>query len=147
MCKVGDYDDVVSALPIAGTLKMVRGGVYMWTLQVVRQCPHRPQIQFGLQGMDHTRPWRMVSTSRCSWARDDGVWHPRPRGDLAIIEGDYIHCEVDLRGLHGAMGSFAFAVNDGVFECVFEDIPLSGAPLQPVVAMGGHGSTCRVCPA
>lgn len=146
--KVGDYDDKVNSLPIAGTLKMLKGGLYFWTLQVVRQCPHRPEMQFGLHGPGHSRPWRLVSTSRCSRARDDGVWLPRPRGDLAIIEGDLIHCEVDLRGLQGAKGSFAFAVNEGAFESAFEDIPISDVDaLQPVVAMGGHGSCCRVCPA
>lgn len=65
---------------------------------------------------------------------------------MLIGEGDYVHCEADLRGLEGPLGSFAFAVNDGPFETVFEDIPLSEGPLQPVVAMGGSGTTCRLCP-
>lgn len=142
--KVGDYEDQTSALPIAGTLRMARGGLYSWTLQIVRQSPHRPQMQFGLHGTNHGRPWRLVSTSRCGRSRDDGPWMPRPGGDLAIVEGDYIHCEVDLRGLLGPLGSFAFAVNDGPFETLFEDIPLSEGPLQPVVAMGGGGTACRV---
>jgi hypothetical protein len=64
---------------------------------------------------------------------------------MLIGEGDYVHCEADLRGLDGPLGSFAFAVNDGPFETVFEDIPLSEGSLQPVVAMGGGGTTCRLC--
>lgn len=143
--KTGDYEDRGSALPIAGALKMDRGGLYIWTLQIVRQNPDRPQVQFGIHGLAHARPWRLVNSSRCSRSRDDGPWLSRPNGDLCIKEGDYIHCEVDLRGLHGPLGSFSFAVNGGQFETVFEDIPLSDGPLQPVVAMGGGGTICRVC--
>jgi len=145
--KTGDYEDKSSALPIAGTLRMAKGGLYLWTLQVVRQCPRRPHLQFGLHGANHARPWRLVSTGRCSRSRDDGPWLVRPGGDLLIGEGDYVHCEADLRGVHGPLGTFSFAVNDGPFETVFEDIPLSEGPLQPVVAMGGSGTTCRLCPA
>jgi len=126
---------------------MARGGLYLWTLQIVRQCPHRPHLQFGVHGANHARPWRLVSTGRCSRSRDDGPWLARPGGDLLIGEGDYVHCEVDLRGLDGPLGSFAFAVNDGAFETVFEDIPLSEVLLQPVVAMGGGGTVCRLCAA
>uniref|UniRef100_A0A7S1QMK4 Uncharacterized protein n=1 Tax=Alexandrium catenella TaxID=2925 RepID=A0A7S1QMK4_ALECA len=144
--KTGDYEDKGSALPIAGTLRMAKGGLYLWTLQIVRQCPRRPHLQFGLHGVNHARPWRLVSTGRCSRSRDDGPWLARPGGDMLIGEGDYVHCEADLRGLDGPLGSFAFAVNDGPFETVFEDIPLSEGPLQPVIAMGGSGTTCRLCP-
>jgi len=143
--KTGDYEDQRSALPIAGTLRMSKGGLYLWTLQVVRQCPRRPNLQFGIHGAGHARPWRLVSTGRCSRSRDDGPWLARPGGDMLIGEGDYVHCEADLRGLDGPLGSFAFAVNDGPFETVFEDIPLSEGCLQPVVAMGGNGTTCRLC--
>jgi len=145
--KTGDYEDRSSALPIAGTLRMDRGGLYLWTLQIVRQCSERPQIQFGIHGVGHARPWRLVNSGRCSRSRDDGPWMSRPTGDLCIMEGDYIHCEADLRGLEGPLGTFSFAVNDGPLETVFEDIPLSEGPLQPVVAMGGSGTTCRLCPA
>lgn len=143
--KTGDYEDQRSALPIAGTLRMSKGGLYLWTLQIVRQCPRRPHLQFGVHGAGHARPWRLVSTGRCSRSRDDGPWLARPGGDMLIGEGDYVHCEADLRGLDGPLGSFAFAVNDGPFETVFEDIPLSEGSLQPVVAMGGGGTTCRLC--
>ena len=51
---------------------------------------------------------------------DDGPWLARPAGDLHLGEGDYIHCEVDLRGL-SPLGTFAMAVNAGPFEQVFED--------------------------
>jgi len=66
---------------------------------------------------------------------------------MAIVEGDYVHCEADLRGVSGPLGSFSFSVNAGQMETVFEDIPLSEGPLQPVVLMGGAGTTCRLCPA
>lgn len=147
VAKVGDFESLGSALPIAGTLKMTKGGLFAWTLQVVRQSPRRPQVHFGLQGSGHSRPWRLVNTGRCSRSRDDGPWLARPGGDLAIAEGDYVHCEADLRGLSGPLGSFAFAVNGGEFETVFEDIPLSEGPLHPVVVMGGGGTVCRICAA
>mmetsp|Transcript_159026 Transcript_159026/g.506474 ORF Transcript_159026/g.506474 Transcript_159026/m.506474 type:complete len:102 (+) Transcript_159026:761-1066(+) len=79
-----------------------------------------------------------------SYSEDEDPWFPRPAGDLTLEEGDYIHCQADLRGLEGPFGSFAFAVNDGPFETAFEDIPLAEAPLQPVLAMGGGGTTCRL---
>lgn len=144
--KVGDFKEERGSPPIAGTLRLAKGGLYNWTLQVVRECPHRPHLQFGIHGAGHAKPWRLVSTARCSRSRDDGPWVARPAGDLAIGAGDFIHCEADLRGLSGPLGSFAFAVNGSPFETVFEDIPLSdGVLLQPVVAMGGDGTTCRVC--
>ncbi|CAE8593287.1 unnamed protein product, partial [Polarella glacialis] len=143
--KTCHYEDRSSALPIAGTLRMDRGGLYLWTLQIVRQCLERPQVHFGIHGVGHARPWRLVNCGRCSRSRDDGPWLSRPAGDLAIREGDYIHCEADLRGLDSPLGSFSFAVNDGPFETVFEDIPLSDGALTPVVAMGGEGTVCRVC--
>mmetsp|Transcript_73633 Transcript_73633/g.204680 ORF Transcript_73633/g.204680 Transcript_73633/m.204680 type:complete len:415 (+) Transcript_73633:99-1343(+) len=147
VAKINDFEDSSSALPVAGTLRMSKGGLYHWTLQIVRQCTHRPQIQFGLHGANHARPWRLVSTGRCSRSRDDGPWLARPSGDMAIVEGDYVHCEADLRGVSGPLGSFSFSVNAGQMETVFEDIPLSEGPLQPVVLMGGAGTTCRLCPA
>mmetsp|Transcript_58370 Transcript_58370/g.126244 ORF Transcript_58370/g.126244 Transcript_58370/m.126244 type:complete len:383 (+) Transcript_58370:54-1202(+) len=143
--KIGDFEDNLSALPIAGTLRMAKGGLYLWTLQVVRLCPHRPQIQFGLHGSNMMRPCRLVSSGRCSRSRDDGPWLARPGGDLTIVEGDYIHCEADLRGLEGPLGSFAFSVNEGPMEVIFEDIPLSEGLLHPILAMGGAGTCCRLC--
>merc|ERR1712216_798057 len=106
----------MGALPVAGTLRMGRGSIYSWTLQLVHQCPHRPFIHFGVHGINHAKPWRVVSSGRCSRSRDEGPWVARPGGDLAICEGDLVHCEVDLRGRSGSLGSFAFAVNDGPFE-------------------------------
>jgi len=144
--KMGDYEDEASSLPIAGTMRMVKGGLYCWTLQIVRQSPHRPQLQFGIQGAHHARPWRLVSSGRCSRSRDDGPWLSRPGGDLWLGEGDYIHCEADFRCLIVPLGTFSVAVNDGPYETMFEDIPLSEGPLYPVVSMGGGGSCCRLCP-
>lgn len=154
--KTGDYGDRGSALPIAGTLRMDKGGLYLWTLQVVRNrfleregsdyvLKERPPIHFGIHGAGHARPWRLVSSTRCSRSRDDGPWMSRPAGDITIVEGDYIHCEVDLRGLSGPLGTFSFALNDGEMETVFEDLPLSDGTLQPVLAMGGNGTIVRVC--
>mmetsp|Transcript_48729 Transcript_48729/g.109415 ORF Transcript_48729/g.109415 Transcript_48729/m.109415 type:complete len:297 (+) Transcript_48729:133-1023(+) len=144
--KMGDYEDEASSLPIAGTMRMVKGGLYCWTLQIVRQNPRRPQLQFGVQGAQHARPWRLVSSGRCSRSRDEGPWLSRPGGDLWLGEGDYIHCEADFRCLVVPLGTFSVAVNDGPYETMFEDIPLSEGPLYPVVSMGGGGSCCRLCP-
>jgi len=145
--KIGDFEDEGWALPIAGTLRMARGGLYLWTVQIVRQCAHRPQLQFGVHGAGHAWPWRVVSSGRCSRSRDDGPWISRPGGDLSISEGDYVHCEADLRGHNGGLGNFSFAVNDGPFETAFEDLPLSDGPLHPVLLMGGDGTMCRLCSA
>lgn len=144
--KIGDHD-AEFALPVAGSLRLARGGLYLWTIQVVRQCPHRPMIQFGIHGENHAKPWRLVSSGRCSRSRDDGPWLARPGGDLVVSEGDYMHCELDLRGLRGPLGSFAFALNDEPFELVFEDIPIPETWLQPVLLLGGDGTTCRLCSA
>jgi len=144
--KVGDYGDALCAPPIAGTLQMAKGGLYLWTLQIVRQSPSRPQLQFGLNGSAHANPRCLMSSARCARSRDDGPWVARPQGDLAIVEGDFVHCEADLRCLNGALGSLSFAINDGPLETAFEDIPISeGAVLHPVVCMGGDGTACRLC--
>merc|ERR1712060_366922 len=124
---------------------MARGGLYFWSLQIVQLCPRRPQLQFGIQGAGNARPWRLVNSGRCSRSRDNGPWLSRTAGDLEIVEGDYVHCEADLRGLNGPLGSFAFAVNEAEMEFVFEDIPLSEGPLHPVLLMGGDGSIVRLC--
>lgn len=141
--KVGDFEDPTCVLPVTGTLRMAKGGLYCWTLQVVRQCSHRPQLQFGLSGLNHGLPWRFVSTGRCARSRDDGPWVARAAGDVSIVEGDYIHCEVDLRGLV-PLGTFTYAVNDGPWETPFEDLPITAGPFIPVVAMGGGGTACRL---
>ncbi|CAK0798673.1 unnamed protein product, partial [Prorocentrum cordatum] len=160
--KHGDYGDHDSAPPIAGTLRMSRGGLYLWTLQIVRQCPHRPQLQFGIHGANHSRPWRfvrifeqvclcsfgfasrLVSTGRCSRSRDDGPWLARPGGDLIIPRGG-------LRALRG--GPARPGRQPGQFRVRRQRRPLRNrlrghpahAPLHPVVAMGGGGTCCRLC--
>jgi len=144
--KMGDFEDEGCSLPISGTLRMVKGGVYHWTLQIVRQSQNRPLLQFGIQGANHARPWRLVSSARCSRSRDEGPWMSRPGGDLCLSEGDYIHCEADFRCLAVPLGTFAIAANDEPFETVFEDIPLMEGPLFPVVSMGGGGTSIRLCP-
>ena len=40
----------------------------------------RPR-QLGIHGANHNQPWRLVTTSRCSWSRDDEPWQDRPGGD------------------------------------------------------------------
>jgi len=144
--KVGSCEEPGAAAPIAGTLRMVRGGMYLWTVQILRQNPQRPCVQFGVCGPEYGRPWRLISTSRCSRSRDEGPWLPRPAGDFCIGEGDSIHCQADLRGLVGPFGSFSFAVNDGPLEVAFEDLPLAdgSAALRPALAIGGGGTTCRL---
>ena len=41
---------------------------------------HRAR-QLGIHGANHNQPWRLVTTSRCSWSRDDEPWQDRPGGD------------------------------------------------------------------
>jgi len=143
--KTGNYQEDTSTLPITGTMRMAAGGLYLWTLQIVHQSAERPQVHFGVQGVGHARPWRLVSTLRCSRSRDDGPWMSRPGGDVTIAVGDCVHCEADLRGIKSSLGLFSMAINDGPFEIVFEDIPLRDGALQPVVAMGGDGTMIRIC--
>ncbi|CAE7655179.1 unnamed protein product [Symbiodinium pilosum] len=65
-----------------------------------------------------------------------------------LKEGDYVHIEVDLRGLHLPFGTLAVAINSEPAETVFDDIALSSSMhMMPVVCMGGDGSRVRVCPA
>ena len=141
--KTGHSKELGSAFPIAGSLRLDKGGLYLWTLQIVRQCEERPQVHFGIHGLGHARPWRLINVSRCSRSSDDGQWMSRRAGNLCITEGDFIHCEADFRGIV-PMGRFSFAVNDGAFELAFDDIPLIGT-MSPVVAMGGDGTMVRVC--
>lgn len=145
--KVRDFEDQGWVIPVGGTLRLVKGGVYRWTLRIERKCPYRPQLQFGVHGLGHNQPWRLVTTSRCSRSKDDDPWQDRPGGDRLIDEGDFIHLEVDLRGLHVPYGVFSMAINDEQPEVVFEDIPLNtNAPIMPVVSMGGDQSRVRLCP-
>jgi len=144
--KVRDFEDQGWVIPVGGALRMQRGGMYRWTLQIERKCPSRPQLQLGIHGVNHSQPWRLITTSRCSWSRDDEPWQDRSAGDRLIDEGDYVHMEVDLRGVHSKYGSLAIAINDEPFEQFFDDIPLGTPyPLMPVVSMGGDQSRVRLC--
>lgn len=145
--KTKDFEDQGWVIPVGGSWRLIKGGLYRWTLRVERKCPSRPQLQLGIHGVNHTQPWRLVTTSRCSWSRDDEPWQDRTGGDRLIDEGDFIHIEVDLRGLNSKFGSFSLAINDEPYEQFFEDIPLTPQyQLMPVVSMGGDQSRVRVCP-
>eukprot|EP00434_Breviolum_minutum_P032810 symbB.v1.2.029017.t1/scaffold3125.1/size63008/4 len=53
-----------------------------------------------------------------------------------LLEGDYLHVEVDLRGLHLPFGTMAVAINSEPAEVIFDDITLTtGSPLMPVICM------------
>lgn len=148
--KVRDLQEPDWAIPVAGTLRLFKGGLYRWTLLVERLPPHRPHFQLGLHGAGHQRPWRLLSAARCSTAVDDGPWQSRPNGDRAIVEGDYVHVEVDLRGLHLPFGTLSVAVNSEPLELAFEDMPLDfagAAYLMPVVLMGGDQARVVLQPA
>lgn len=145
--KVRDFEDQGWVIPVGGTLRLIRGGIYRWSLRIERKCPYRPQLQFGIHGLNHNQPWRLITTSRCSRSRDDDPWQDRPGGDRLIDEGDFIHIEADLRGLNSAYGTLAMAINNEAYEVVFEDIPLNtGVAMMPVVSMGGDQSRVRLCP-
>lgn len=145
--KVNDFEDQGWVIPVGGAWRLMRGGIYRWTLRIERKCPSRPQLQLGIHGMNHSQPWRLITTSRCSWSRDDEPWQDRPGGDRLIDEGNYVHVEIDLRGVHSKCGVFALAINDEPFESIFDDIPLNAPyPLIPVVSMGGDQSRVRLCP-
>lgn len=145
--KTKDFEDQGWVIPVGGSWRLSRGGVYRWTVRIERKCPSRPQLQLGIHGMNHSQPWRLVTTSRCSWSRDDEPWQDRPGGDRLIDEGDFVHVEVDLRGVQSKCGTFALAINDEPFEQFFDDIPLSTPyPLIPVISMGGDQSRVRLCP-
>jgi len=146
--KLNDFEDKGWVIPVGGTLRLARGGVYRWTMCIERKCPHRPQLQIGIHGVGHRRPWRLLTTSRCSRARDDDPWHDRPGGDRMIDEGDFVHLEVDLRGLHLPFGTMSMAINAEPPELVFDDIPLNtSTPIMPVVSTGGDQSRVRLCSA
>jgi hypothetical protein len=144
--KTKDFEDQGWVIPVGGSFKLTRGGLYRWTLKIECKCPSRPQLQLGIHGANHTQPWRLVTTSRCSWSKDDEPWKDRRGGDRLIDEGDFVHVEVDLRGIHSKGGTLALAINDEGFETFFEDIPLDKPyHLMPVVSMGGDQSRVRLC--
>eukprot|EP00388_Colpodella_angusta_P000652 GDKJ01002314.1.p1 GENE.GDKJ01002314.1~~GDKJ01002314.1.p1 ORF type:complete len:386 (-),score=74.33 GDKJ01002314.1:91-1212(-) len=154
--KEGDFEDQGWVIPVAGSLRMLKGASYRWGIQIIRKCPHRPQLQFGVHGVNHDRPWRLITTSRCSRSRDDEPWQDRPGGDRLIDEGDTVWLEVDLRGVTSTHGTLSYAINDEPWEVAFTDIPLfdienqadasAAAALMPVVCMGGHGCAVKVLP-
>lgn len=147
LTKVRDFKDRDWVIPAGGSLRMYKGGLYHWTLAIERKCPYRPQFQLGVHAAGHRKPWRLVATSRCSRARDEEAWIDRPGGDRTIEEGDYVHLEVDLRGLHLPFGTFSIALNREPWEVVFDDIPLNtSTALMPVVSMGGDQARVRLCP-
>jgi len=145
--KTRDFEDQGWVIPVGGSWRLMSGGLYRWTLRIERKCPSRPQLQIGIHGANHSQPWRLITTSRCSWSRDDEPWQDRPGGDRLIDEGDYVHIEVDLRGTNlSKLGSLSIAINDEAFEQFFTDIPLNTPyPLIPVVSMGGDNSRVRLC--
>lgn len=146
--KTRDFEDQGWVIPVGGTWKLTRGGLYRWTMKIERKCSSRPQLQIGIHGANHTQPWRLVTTSRCSWSKDDEPWKDREGGDRLIAEGDYVHIEVDLRGYGNTdvFGTFSLAVNDEPYEMFFKDIPLDKPyHLMPVVSMGGDQSRVRLC--
>ncbi|CAE8601046.1 unnamed protein product [Polarella glacialis] len=146
--KLRDFKERDWVVPVGGTLRLVKGGIYRWTLCIERKCPYRPQLHLGVHGAGHRRPWRLLTTTRCSRARDEEPWQDRPGGDLSIEEGDYVHIEVDLRGLHLPFGTMSLAINSEPEEVVFNDIPLNhSSPMMPVICMGGDQSRVRLCPA
>eukprot|EP00928_Gymnodinium_smaydae_P061497 TRINITY_DN45556_c0_g1_i1.p1 TRINITY_DN45556_c0_g1~~TRINITY_DN45556_c0_g1_i1.p1 ORF type:complete len:464 (-),score=102.56 TRINITY_DN45556_c0_g1_i1:65-1456(-) len=145
--KTHDFEDQGWVIPVGGSMLLSRGGLYRWTVRIERKCPSRPQLQLGIHGSGHSQPWRLVTTSRCSWSRDDEPWQDRIGGDRLIDEGDYVHIEVDMRGKFSKTGTLALAINDEPFEQYFDDIPLNTQfPLIPVVSMGGNQSRVRLCP-
>mmetsp|Transcript_106931 Transcript_106931/g.190084 ORF Transcript_106931/g.190084 Transcript_106931/m.190084 type:complete len:462 (+) Transcript_106931:69-1454(+) len=145
--KMGDFEDQGWVIPVGGAWRLLRGGIYRWTIRIERKCTNRPQLQLGIHGANHSQPWRLVTTSRCSWSRDDEPWQDRPGGDRLIEEGSYVHVEVDMRGVNSKNGTFSMSINDGPFEQFFDDIPLGQPyPLIPVVSMGGNQSRVRLCP-
>jgi len=145
--KVQDFEDQGWVIPVGGAWRLMKGGIYRWTLRIERKCPSRPQLQLGVHGMNHSQPWRLITTSRCSWSRDDEPWQDRSTGDRLIDEGSFVHVEVDMRGLQSQQGLLAIAINDEPFEQFFDDLPLDAPyPLIPVVSMGGAQSRVRLCP-
>eukprot|EP00439_Symbiodinium_sp_Y106_P049546 s218_g6.t1 len=76
--KVGDFKESHWAVPIAGTLKLFKGCIYRWTLRLEHICSTRPEMQIGVHAKDHRRPWRLMTTTRCSRARDEDPWQERP---------------------------------------------------------------------
>eukprot|EP00434_Breviolum_minutum_P032809 symbB.v1.2.029016.t1/scaffold3125.1/size63008/3 len=75
--KIGDFQDPHWVVPVGGTLRLLKGGIYRWTLRLEHICAHRPQMQIGVHGANHRRPWRLMTTTRCSRAKDEDPWQER----------------------------------------------------------------------
>ncbi|EER13208.1 Ubiquitin fusion degradation protein, putative, partial [Perkinsus marinus ATCC 50983] len=109
--------EVVECKP-ANAISIIEADV-SWSLEIVSKCPHRPQVQFGVHGEGHGKPWRLITTSRSSLSSDDEPWQDRPAGDRLIREGDLINIMVDLRGINGNPGALLYSVNDGPYEVTY----------------------------
>lgn len=136
-----DYNMHGWVIPVNGTRCFTAGRLYRWSFVLEQVNKERPEIQFGIQGMNFEYPWRLVTTTRCSRSRDDEEqWLSRPEGDQRIEENDVIHLELDFSREPGVL---RMALNSLPFETVFDDIP-TGKPVMPALMLGGHGSRVRV---
>mmetsp|Transcript_105082 Transcript_105082/g.240773 ORF Transcript_105082/g.240773 Transcript_105082/m.240773 type:complete len:347 (+) Transcript_105082:19-1059(+) len=145
--KKGDFEDEGWVIPVSGSMKMVLGGIYRYSIKIVRKSMNRPQLQFGIHGPAHQKPWRLITTSRCSTSRDDEPWHDRPQGDRSVDAGSIIHVQIDCTCRRIPFATLEYALDDGPYEIVFQDIPVPPASyLIPVVSMGGDGSCVQVMP-
>lgn len=139
--KSRDYNIHGWVIPVNGTCYFTAGHVYRWSLVIEQVNRERPEIQFGIQGMNFDFPWRLVTTTRCSRTRDhEENWVSRPGGDQRIEVNDVVHLELDFSRDPGV---FRMALNSSPFEVVFDDIPTDKS-VMPAVMLGGHGSRVRV---
>lgn len=139
--KRGDYGHVGLVIPVNGRIEMRSGNVYRWALVIEQVNRERPEIQFGIQGINFDFPWRLVTSTRCSRSRDDEQqWTRRPGGDRMLQAWDTVHLELNFRQTPGVL---TMAINEEPFEVVFSDIPTT-RPVMPVAMLGGHGSRVRI---
>lgn len=139
--KRGDYGHIGLVIPVNGRIEMRPGNVYRWALVIEQVNRERPEIQFGIQGINFEFPWRLITSTRCSRSRDDEQqWTRRPSGDRMLQAWDTVHLELNFRQTPGVL---SMAINEESFEVVFRDIP-TGRPVMPVVMLGGHGSRVRI---
>ncbi|CAJ1355919.1 unnamed protein product [Effrenium voratum] len=108
--KLGDFKDPQWVVPVGGTLRLLKGGIYRWSLRLERICHHRPQMQIGVHGANHRRPWRLMTTTRCSRAKDEDPWQERPgpgpqkRRDAGVEVVGVSEGETELVALHWKRG-------------------------------------------
>ncbi|CAK0853974.1 unnamed protein product [Prorocentrum cordatum] len=138
--KSGDYERRDLVIPVNSKVEMRPGGVYRWALVIEHLSREMPEIQFGIQGCGFEKPWRLITTTRCSRACDEETWQRRAEGDRAILEHDVVHLELDLTSRPGVL---SMAVNDEPFEVVFADI-VTDKPIMPAVMLAGDGGRVRV---